>query len=59
MADFRSPSVFQLQFRAEFFNAFNRVNFNNPTSSVNSPGFGTINGASSPRIGQLALKFKF
>ena len=50
---------FQLQFRAEFFNVFNNVNLNNPTSSLNSSGFGTINGASSPRIGQLALKLKF
>ncbi|HEV2322814.1 MAG TPA: carboxypeptidase regulatory-like domain-containing protein, partial [Terracidiphilus sp.] len=48
------------QFRAEFFNALNHTNLNNPTSGVNSAGFGTINGAASdPRIGQLALKMLF
>ncbi|MGH9626575.1 MAG: carboxypeptidase regulatory-like domain-containing protein, partial [Bryobacteraceae bacterium] len=50
---------FQLQFRAEFFNVFNNVNFNNPNSNKSSSQFGTINGAGSPRIGQLALKFVF
>jgi len=50
---------FTLQFRAEFFNIFNHVNFNNPTTSVSNSGFGTINGAGGPRIGQLALKLSF
>jgi hypothetical protein len=50
---------FQLQFRAEFFNVFNKVNFNNPNGSVSAGGFGTITGASDPRIGQLALKLIF
>ncbi|MGH9445303.1 MAG: TonB-dependent receptor plug domain-containing protein, partial [Terriglobia bacterium] len=50
---------FNLQFRAEFFNVFNHVNFNNPTASVSSGGFGTISGAGDPRIGQLALKLTF
>lgn len=47
------------QFRAEFFNAFNHTNLNNPTSSVSGSGFGNISGAASPRIGQLALKMTF
>ncbi len=50
---------FRLQFRAEFFNTFNNVNFSNPNSSVSAGGFGTITGANSPRIGQLALKLFF
>ncbi len=50
---------FRLQFRAEFFNVFNTVNFNNPTASVSGSGFGTINGAGGPRIGQLAVKLIF
>lgn len=50
---------FRLQFRADFFNAFNTVNFNNPTATVSSGNFGNITGAGSPRIGQLALKLFF
>lgn len=49
----------RLQFRAEFFNAFNTVNFNNPTATVSSGNFGNITGAGGPRIGQLALKLFF
>jgi hypothetical protein len=48
-----------LEFRAEFFNATNRVNLLAPTSSVNSAGFGSIRSASDPRIGQLAMKIIF
>jgi hypothetical protein len=48
-----------LQFRGEFFNFFNRANFNNPTSSVTSSSFGRILGAGDPRIVQLGLKFVF
>ncbi len=50
---------YRLQFRGEFFNTFNTVNFNNPTSNVSSGGFGTITGANDPRIVQLALKLFF
>ncbi len=49
----------RFQFRAEFFNLFNRVNLNNPTNSVSSGGFGSIKSAQDPRIGQLALKLFF
>jgi hypothetical protein len=49
----------KLQFRAEFFNLFNRVNLGNPTSGASSGGFGSITSASDPRIGQLALKIIF
>jgi hypothetical protein len=48
-----------LQFRAEFFNTFNRVNLNNPVSTVSAGGFGSITSARDPRIGQLALKLLF
>jgi hypothetical protein len=48
-----------LQFRAEFFNALNRVNLSNPTSSISGAGFGSIRGSRDPRIGQLALKLIF
>jgi hypothetical protein len=49
----------EVQFRAEFFNAFNRANFNNPATTVNSGSFGNIVSARDPRIGQLALKLRF
>lgn len=53
----------RFQFRAEFFNVLNRVNFNNPsnstTPSYSSNGFGQLTSAQDPRIGQLALKFLF
>ncbi|HKE05993.1 MAG TPA: carboxypeptidase regulatory-like domain-containing protein, partial [Blastocatellia bacterium] len=54
-----------LQFRAEFFNIFNRVNFDEATatgnfSRISSKGnFGALQQAGDPRIGQLALKLFF
>jgi hypothetical protein len=50
-----------LEFRAEFFNLFNRVVFGGPSTNVNSPGsFGLIGSqANEPRVIQLALKFIF
>jgi hypothetical protein len=50
-----------LVFRAEFFNAFNNVNFGAPARSFNitSPLFGTINSASRPREVQFGLKLEF
>jgi hypothetical protein len=48
-----------LNFRAEFFDFFNRANFNNPVNSVSAGGFGAILSARDPRIGQLALKLMF
>jgi hypothetical protein len=47
------------QFRAEFFNVFNRVNLSNPNLSISGAGFGSIRSSRDPRIGQLALKFVF
>jgi hypothetical protein len=48
-----------LQFRGEFFNAFNHAQFNNPDTSVADDTFGRITAARSPRIVQLALKLRF
>ena len=52
-----------VQFRAEFFNVFNQVNFNNPNSNVSGGGFGTITSthsfAGDPRIMQFGLKLTF
>jgi hypothetical protein len=49
-----------LQFRAEFFNIFNNVNFNYPDAVVTDSTFGQITStASGPRILQFALKLAF
>jgi hypothetical protein len=49
-----------LQFRAEFFNAFNRVNFSGVQANINAPSaFGRITGAAPPRSIQLVLKYVF
>jgi hypothetical protein len=48
-----------LQFRGEFFNFFNNVNFNGPNATVTSSTFGRITSARDPRILQGALKFIF
>jgi hypothetical protein len=45
--------------RAEFFNVFNNVNFNNPGSTVGTPSFGKITSTRDPRILQLTLKLMF
>ncbi len=49
----------KLEFRAEFFNLFNRVNLNNPISSRTSSIFGRITSAGDPRIVQLGLRYSF
>ena len=49
----------QLQFRAEFFNLFNRVNFNLPNTNFLSGEFGQITSAGDPRRVQLGVKLYF
>jgi hypothetical protein len=49
----------QLQFRAEAFNLFNRVNFGGPNSTLNSPNVGRITSAGDSRIMQMALRYTF
>lgn len=56
LKDFLIREPARLQFRSEFFNAFNQVNFTSVSTSVNSSAFGRIRGAGDPRIIQLALK---
>ncbi|HUS06182.1 MAG TPA: carboxypeptidase regulatory-like domain-containing protein [Bryobacteraceae bacterium] len=48
-----------LQFRAEFFNAFNTTQFSEPNTTVSSPVFGQITSAGSPRNIQLGLRLAF
>ena len=49
----------EVQFRAEFFNAFNNVNFGNPGATIGTPSYGRILGAQQARIIQFALKLMF
>lgn len=49
-----------LQFRSEFFNAFNHAQFNNPITAVAAGNFGSIISTSvNPRLIQFALKYIF
>jgi hypothetical protein len=45
------------EFRAEFFNIFNQVNFGNPGTTVGTSSFGIIQSANAGRVTQFALKF--
>ncbi len=57
--NFGNSDRFHAQFRAELFNLLNHTNLADPVSSINSGGFGTIQAAGDPRIGQLGLKLIF
>jgi hypothetical protein len=49
-----------LEFRAEFFNAFNTPQFSDPDNEQDSPTFGQVlSTAVAPRIIQFALKLNF
>jgi hypothetical protein len=49
-----------VEFRTEFFNAFNTPQFANPNTNVSSAAFGVISSTSvNPRIIQFALKLNF
>ncbi|MGB6198142.1 MAG: carboxypeptidase regulatory-like domain-containing protein [Candidatus Acidiferrales bacterium] len=46
-------------FQWDAFNAFNRVNYSNPGTTITSSTFGEITGANPPRQMQFGLKFAF
>lgn len=48
-----------LQLRADFFNAFNHAQFNQPDGNINHSTFGEINSAGLGRIIQFATKLQF
>lgn len=48
-----------LQFQADFFNAWNIVNLQNPSTNANAGDFGSIDGAAPARNIQLGLKLTF
>ncbi|MBL8216441.1 MAG: TonB-dependent receptor [Bryobacterales bacterium] len=60
LKNFRASERFRLQFRAELFNAFNLVNFRNPSGVVfGQPAFGRITAADPARIIQFGLKLYY
>jgi hypothetical protein len=59
LKNFRLTESSTLQFRAEFFNIFNRVNFGLPDNDISSPTFGQVQSALAPREIQFALKLRF
>jgi hypothetical protein len=51
---------FGLQFRSEFFNLFNRVQFADPGTSLGNPQFGIVTSTMNlPRLVQLGLRLSF
>jgi hypothetical protein len=56
LKDFALRESWKLQFRSEFFNSLNQVNFSNPNTTVGSTSFGRITSANSGRVIQFALK---
>jgi hypothetical protein len=61
--NFRMNTDMNIQFRAEFFNVFNQVNFDIPNTNVSGANFGRITRTDpsfgDPRIIQFGLKFVF
>ncbi len=49
----------KLQFRGQFFNAWNHANFSNPNGNVTSPSFGAITGSAAGRVTQVVLRLFF
>ena len=48
-----------LEFRAEFFNTFNRAQFTAPNTNINDPSFGKLQNTYPPRQIQLAVRASF
>jgi hypothetical protein len=57
--NFKVTERASLQFRSEFFNLFNNVNFQQPQNILTSSSFGKITAAGDPRILQFAMKLMF
>jgi len=49
----------KMEFRAEFFNILNSVQFRDPSTSITSGTFGLVSTTYDPRIIQFGLKFLY
>src|SRR5262249_44439711 len=56
MKEITAREPLRVQFRSEFFNAFNQVNFDPPNVQVASTSFGQIRSAQPGRVIQIAVK---
>jgi Carboxypeptidase regulatory-like domain/TonB dependent receptor len=57
---FGPDEKFNLEFRAEFFNIFNRVQFAAPNTALGNASFGVVSGDNNnPRLIQFGLRFSF
>jgi hypothetical protein len=59
LKDFSFGERLKMQFRAEFFNAFNQAHFSDPVRDITDPTAGQIFNAGEPRNIQFGLKFLF
>jgi len=59
MKNFALTENARLQFRAEFFNAFNHTQLGTPGATLGVAGFGSVSSARDPRIIQFGLKLSF
>jgi len=59
MKNNRFKEHYNVQFRAEFFNGFNNVNFGSPGTTQGTSTFGVISSAADARVIQFGLKLLF
>ena len=59
MKNNRFKENYNIQFRAEFFNGFNLVNFGAPGTTFGTSSFGVISSAADGRVIQFGLKLLF
>lgn len=57
--DFRFKENHTIQFRTEFFNMPNHVNFGNPQGNFSSSAFGKVTSATAARQIQFGLRYQF
>ncbi|HWB85850.1 MAG TPA: carboxypeptidase regulatory-like domain-containing protein [Bryobacteraceae bacterium] len=57
--DFKLMEKLTAHIRLDAFNAFNRVNLNNPVSDLNNSNFGRSTGADTPRVFQGSARIDF